>query len=175
MNRRASLLPFSLQDSRLLLSAITSSPRQPLFGYSAESSRAERQWEEKPAPSQPRQSPRYMEHLLHVPTTSLPYDSRNAEWIAAKFKEFGLDTHIEQFDVLFPRQGTRVELVEGGPKFVAKLQEPVFRRPHLKSASDSSPLTTLTRSTATSRPLVYVNTGIPEATSSSSAWDFREG
>src|SRR5256885_12717654 len=55
-----------------------------------------------------------------------PYDKDNAECIAAKFKEFGLDTHIEQFDVLYPTPKERVvELVEGGPKFAAKLQEPV--------------------------------------------------
>src|SRR5260370_9561203 len=54
-------------------------------------------------------------------------DKDNADWIASKFKEFGLDTHIEQFDVLFPTpKERRVELVEGGPKFVANLQEPAL-------------------------------------------------
>src|SRR6202163_2381036 len=54
-----------------------------------------------------------------------PYDKDNAEWLLARYKEFGLDAHIESFDVLFPTPKERVvELVEGGPKFVAKLQEP---------------------------------------------------
>src|SRR3989441_11958870 len=100
---------------------------QPLYGYSAESSRAERQWEEKlraiPSPENLRA---YMQRLSARPHhVGSPYDKDNAEWIAAKFKEFGLDTHIEQFDVLFPTPKERaVELVEGGPKFTAKLQEP---------------------------------------------------
>src|SRR5262244_2348245 len=95
-----------------------------LFGYSGESSRAERQWEEKlravPSPEDLRS---YMERLTARPhNVGTPYDKENAEWIAAKFKEFGLDAHIEQFDVLYPTPKERVvELVDGGPKFVAKL------------------------------------------------------
>src|SRR6266513_1171105 len=102
---------------------------QPLFGYSAESSRTERQWEEKlraiPSTDNLRA---YMQKLsAHPHHVGSPADKDNAEWIAAKFKEFGLDTHIEQFDVLFPTPKERlVELVEGGPKFVAKLQEPAL-------------------------------------------------
>src|SRR5437879_8496686 len=96
---------------------------QPLFGYSAEASRAERQWEEKlraiPSPDNLRA---YMQKLSVRPHhVGSPADKDNAEWIAATFKEFGLDTHIEQFDVLFPTPKERVvELVEGGPKFVSR-------------------------------------------------------
>ena len=94
-----------------------------LFGYSSESSRSERQWEEKlralPSPENLRS---YMQRLSARPHhVGSAYDKDNAEWIAAKFKEFGLDTHIEQFDVLFPTPKERaVELVDGGAKFVAK-------------------------------------------------------
>src|SRR5947208_6825213 len=126
---------------------------QPLFGYSAESSRTERQWEEKlralPSTDNLRT---YMQKLsAHPHHVGSPADKDNAEWIAAKFKEFGLDTHIEQFDVLFPTPKERVvELVEGGPKFVAKLQEPALpRTPPRTSNPNSFPLITLTRSTAT--------------------------
>src|SRR6266513_1536682 len=93
----------------------------PLFGFSAESSRAERQWEEKfKAIPKPENLRSYMQHLSARPhNVGSPYDKENAEWILAKFKEFGLDAHIEQFDVLYPTPKERVvELVEGGPKFV---------------------------------------------------------
>src|ERR1700740_2681504 len=91
---------------------------QPLYGYSAGSSRAERQWEGKLRA--------YMQLLsAHPHHVGSPYDKQNAEWILSKFKEFGLDAHIEQFDVLFPTPKERVvELVEGGPKFTAKVREP---------------------------------------------------
>jgi len=77
---------------------------QPLAGYSAESSRAERQWEEKlKAIPDPDKIRGYMERLAaHPHHVGSPYDKDNAEWLLAKFKEFGLDAHIESFDVLFP-------------------------------------------------------------------------
>jgi len=140
---------------------------QPLFGYSAESSRAERQWEEKlraiPSTDNLRA---YMQRLSARPhNIGSPYDKDNAEWIAAKFKEFGLDTHIEQFDVLFPTPKERiVELVEGGPRFAAKLQEPVLPQ-DLTSNQQSEQLPTYNAYSIdgdVTAPLVYVNYGIPE-------------
>src|SRR4029077_520403 len=76
---------------------------QPLAGYSAESSRTERQWEEKmkaiPDPAKIRS---YHERRPPRPHhVGSPYDKDNAEWLLARFKEFGLDAHIESFDVLF--------------------------------------------------------------------------
>jgi N-acetylated-alpha-linked acidic dipeptidase len=76
----------------------------PLRGYSAESSRAEREWESKlraiPSPEALRA---YMQRMSARPHhVGSPYDKDNAEWLLAKMKEFGLDAHIETFDVLFP-------------------------------------------------------------------------
>src|SRR5467141_2126674 len=139
---------------------------QPLFGYSAESSRVERQWEEKlraiPSPDNLRA---YMQRLSARPHhVGSPYDKDNAEWIAAKFKEFGLDTHIEQFDVLFPTPKERaVELVEGGPMFVAKLQEPALPQdPTSNQQSEQLPsYNAYSIDGDVTAPLVYVNYGIP--------------
>ncbi len=140
---------------------------QPLFGYSAESSRAERQWEEKlraiPSPENLRS---YMQHLSARPhNVGSPYDKENAEWILAKFKEFGLDAHIEQFDVLYPTPKERViELVDGGPKFVAKLQEPpVPQDPTSNQQSEQLPTYhAYSIDGDVTAPLVYVNYGVPE-------------
>ncbi len=140
---------------------------QPLAGYSAESSHAERQWEEKlraiPSPEKLRA---YMEHLSARPHhVGSPYDKENAEWIAARFKEFGLDTHIEQFDVLFPTPKERgVELVEGGPRFAAKLQEPALPLdPTSGQQSEQLPsYNAYSIDGDVTAPLVYVNYGIPE-------------
>ena len=140
---------------------------QPLFGYSAASSRTERQWEEKlraiPSPENLRA---YMQRLsAHPHNVGSPYDKDNADWIAAKFKEFGLDTHIEQFDVLFPTPKERaVELVEGGPKFTAKLQEPaVLQDPTSSQQSEQLPTyNAYSIDGDVTAPLVYVNYGIPE-------------
>ena len=140
---------------------------QPLFGYSAESSRTERQWEEKlraiPSPDNLRS---YMQRLSARPhNVGSPYDKDNAEWIASKFNEFGLDTHIEQFDVLFPTPKERlVELVEGGSKFTAKLQEPALSLdPTSNQQSEQLPTyNAYSIDGDVTAPLVYVNYGIPE-------------
>src|ERR1700691_11684 len=138
-----------------------------LFGYSADSSRTERQWEEKMRAIPSTDNLRaYMQHLTaHPHNVGTPYDKEYAEWIAAKFKEFGLDTHIEQFDVLYPTPKERVvELVEGGPKFIAKLQEPAIPQ-HPTSNQQSEQLPTYNAYSIdgdVTAPLVYVNYGIPE-------------
>ncbi|MDP9338746.1 MAG: M28 family peptidase [Acidobacteriota bacterium] len=144
-----------------------SGDEQALAGYSAESSRAERQWEEKfreiPSPENLRT---YMQRLSARPHhVGSPYDKENAEWIAAKFKEFGLDTHIEQFDVLFPTPKERLlELVEGGPKFSAKLQEPPLAQdPTSSQQSEQLPTyNAYSKDGDVTGQLVYVNYGVPE-------------
>jgi N-acetylated-alpha-linked acidic dipeptidase len=138
-----------------------------LYGYSAESSRAERQLEEKfraiPSPENLRA---YMQRLSARPhNVGSPYDKDNAEWIASKFKEFGLDAQIETFDVLYPTPKERaVELVDGGPKFTAKLQEPALAvDPTSDQQAEQLPTyNAYSIDGDVTAPLVYVNYGIPE-------------
>jgi len=140
---------------------------QPLYGYSAESSRVERQWEEKlraiPSPDNLRA---YLQRLSARPhNVGSPYDKDNAEWIASKFKEFGLDTHIESFSVLYPTPKERlVELVDGGPHFAAKLQEPVVPEdPTSNQTAEQLPTyNAYSIDGDVTAPLVYVNYGLPE-------------
>src|SRR5437879_8764393 len=168
MNRRAVLASFLFVCLSIApIGSHVIADEQPLFGYSAESSRTERQWEEKlraiPSPDNLRA---YMERLsAHPHHVGSPYDKANAEWIAEKFKEFGLDTHIEQFDVLFPTPKERlVELVEGGPKFVAKLQEPALPQdPTSNQQAEQLPTyNAYSIDGDVTAQLVYVNYGIPE-------------
>lgn len=140
---------------------------QPLAGYSVESSRTEKQWEEKMrAIPEPDRMRGYMERLSARPHhVGSPYDKDNAEWILAKYKEFGLDAHIETFDVLFPTPKERaVELVAGGPKFVAKLQEPPVSGDPTTGTQQAEQLPTYNAYSIdgdVTAPLVYVNFGIP--------------
>jgi len=172
MNRSVALGSVLLSGLALALAgaykvANVSADDQSLAGYSSESSRVERQWEEKlreiPSPENLRA---YMQHLSARPhNVGTAYDKENAEWIAAKFKDFGLDTHIEQFDVLYPTPKERVvELVEGGPKFSAKLQEPALPvDPTSSQQSEQLPTYhAYSKDGDVTAPLVYVNYGIPE-------------
>jgi N-acetylated-alpha-linked acidic dipeptidase len=144
-----------------------SSDEPVLSGFSSESSRSERQWEEKfkafPSPQLMRD---YMQRLSARPhNVGTEYDKNNAEWLAAKFKEFGLDTHIETFDILFPTPKERaVELVAGGPQFVAKLAEPaVAQDPTSNQQNEQLPTyNAYSVDGDVTAPLVFVNYGIPE-------------
>jgi N-acetylated-alpha-linked acidic dipeptidase len=154
----ASLLPLK---SRVI------ADETPLYGYSAESSRTERQWEEKMrAIPDPKNLRAYMERLTaHPHNVGSDYDKNNAEWILAKFKEFGLDAHIETFSVLFPTPKERlVELVDGGPHFTAKLQEPPVPEDPTSNQTDEQLPTYNAYSIDgdVTGPLVYVNYGVPE-------------
>src|SRR5438309_1910618 len=167
MNRRSIIagIVFAAVSLAPLGTRVTAD-EQTLYGYSAESSRAERQWEEKlraiPSPDNLRS---YMQQLSARPhNVGSDYDKQNADWILAKFKEFGLDAHIEQFDVLFPTPKERVvELVDGGPKFTAKLQEPpVSQDPTSSQQNEQLPTyNAYSIDGDVTAPLVYVNYGVP--------------
>jgi N-acetylated-alpha-linked acidic dipeptidase len=108
----------------------------------------------------------YMQRLSAQPhNVGSPYDKDNAEWILSKFKEFGLDAHIETFSVLFPTPKERLlELVDGGPHFTAKLQEPpIPEDPTSNQTSEQLPTyNAYSIDGDVTGPLVYVNYGVPE-------------
>ena len=70
----------------------------------------QREWEKKfkaiPSPQIMRDTMQRLSARPHH--VGSPYDKDNAEWILARFKSWGLDAHIEQYDVLFPTPKTRV-------------------------------------------------------------------
>lgn len=153
--------------SLLPLKSRVTADEAPLYGYSAESSRTERQWEEKMRAIPDTKNLRaYMERLSARPhNVGSPYDQDNAEWILAKFREFGLDAHIETFSVLFPTPKERLlELVDGGPHFTAKLQEPpVPEDPTSNQTAEQLPTyNAYSIDGDVSAPLMYVNYGVPE-------------
>jgi len=157
---------FLLVLSCFLLLAASPETEQPLKGYSAATSRSQRDWETKfrglPEPQNLRA---YMQRLAARPHhVGSPYDKDNAEWMLAKFKEWGLDASIETFYALFPTPRVRVvELLEP-TKFTAKLQEPALA---IDPTSDqqAEQLPTYNAYSAdgdVTAPLVYVNYGIPD-------------
>jgi len=85
-------------------------PAKALMGFSRSSSQTEIEWEQKMrAVPKPELLREYMKRLSAKPHhVGSDYDRNNAEWILSKFKEWGLDAHIENFDVLFPTPTERV-------------------------------------------------------------------
>jgi N-acetylated-alpha-linked acidic dipeptidase len=157
---------FLLVLSCFLLLAASPETEPPLNGYSAATSRIQRDWETKfRAIPEPQNQRDYMQRLSARPHhVGSPYDKDNAEWMLAKFKEWGLDANIETFDVLFPTPKVRVvELVEP-TKFTAKLQEPTLAIDPT-SNQQAEQLPTYNAYSAdgdVTAPLVYVNYGIPD-------------
>jgi len=136
-----------------------------LMGYSEQDSQTERQWEAKfNAIPQPDNMREYMKRLSAYPHhVGSPYDKANAEWILSKFREFGLDAHIETFYVLFPTpKERRVEMV-APTRYVATLQEPPVPG---DPTSDQKSMQLPTYNVYSidgdvTAPLVYVNYGLP--------------
>ena len=93
-----------------------------------------------------------------------PYDKDNAEWLLARFKEWGWDAQIETFSVLFPTPTERVlELLEP-TRFTARLEEPVVAvDPTSNQKSEQLPTyNAYSIDGDVTGPLVYVNYGRPE-------------
>ena len=107
----------------------------------------------------------YMERLSARPHhVGSPYDKDNAEWILARLKEWGLDAHIETFDVLFPTPKERLlEMVE--PKhFTARIEEPTVPGDPTSSqhAEQLPTYNAYSKDGDVTAPLVYVNYGVPD-------------
>src|SRR6202044_3162106 len=155
----AVVLAFALMIPSVSLGADTA----PLAGFSAQSSQAERDWEMKfraiPDPANMRENMRLLSARPHH--VGSPYDKDNAEWILARFKEWGFDAHIETFNVLFPTPKERVvEMIEPAA-FHASLQEPPIAEDPT-SGQTSEQLPTYNAYSAdgdVTAPLVYVNYG----------------
>src|SRR5277367_3580854 len=163
----ALVLIFALVSSSLSFAADqTVANPAALVGYSPRTSQAERDWEIKfRAIPEPANLLSYMQRLSARPHhVGSPYDKDNAEWILARFKEWGLDAHIEEFDVLFPTPKIRVLEMTAPTKFTAKLEEPALAiDPTSNQKSEQLPTyNAYSIDGDVTAPLVFVNYGLPE-------------
>ena len=164
MRRLALIVSFCLLGLAL---AAGSNDALPAAGRdAANSAQANQNWEERfraiPSGENMRE---YMKRLSARPHhLGSPYDKANAEWILSKFKEWGLDAHIETFDVLFPTPRERAVELVAPTRFVAKLQEPaVPEDPTSNQQAEQLPTyNAYSMDGEVTAPLVYVNYGVPE-------------
>ena len=93
-----------------------------------------------------------------------PHDQANAEWILARFREWGWDAHIETFDVLYPTPISETLELLAPQHFEATLQE----RPIPDDSSATAHDPALPAYVAyqgdgdVTAKLVYVNYGMPD-------------
>jgi N-acetylated-alpha-linked acidic dipeptidase len=148
----------------LLTPSLPFTTRDPL-GFSPSGARAELQWEARfkaiPSPDTIRESIRHLSAYPHH--VGSPHGKENAEWILARFRAWGLDAHIERFDVLFPTPKERVVELVAPTRFVAKLREPAVKGDPTSGQFDLRlpPYNAYSADGDVTAPLVYVNYGIP--------------
>jgi N-acetylated-alpha-linked acidic dipeptidase len=142
------------------------SPQKPdatLTGYSAQSSAAERTTEKSFRDGIVAANIRdNMQRLSARPHhVGSPYNKDNAEWILARFKEWGFDAHIETFNVLFPTPKERVVELVAPTQYRAKLQEPAIAiDPTSNQTAEQLPTyNAYSIDGDVTAPLVYVNYG----------------
>src|SRR5947199_6921001 len=163
--RRSALVVLVFLASVVLLGTTSEEP-SPLMGYSVEQARAERNWEGKFRDIPKQDNLRdYMKRLSARPHhVGSPYDKDNAEWILSKFKEWGLDAHVEEFEVLFPTPKARAVELVAPTHFTAKLEEPTVKGdPTSNQHGEQLPTyNAYSVDGEVTAPLVYVNYGVPD-------------
>ena len=134
-----------------------------LPGFSTDATHTERDLETKFSALPDRANLRqYMERLSARPHhVGSPYDKDNAEWMLAKFKEWGWDAKIENYYVLFPTPKERVLELTEPSHFTAKLQEPPVSGDPTSSQQDEQlpSYNAYSIDGDVTAPLVYVNYG----------------
>ena len=92
-----------------------------------------------------------------------PYGKQTAEWILARFKEWGWDAQIENYDVLFPTPKERlVEMVEPTTFRLALEEPPVAVDPTSSQKTEQlPPFNAYSIDGDVTGPLIYVNYGLP--------------
>jgi N-acetylated-alpha-linked acidic dipeptidase len=165
---------YSLRLATTLLSISLAAPlfaqsegnghRASLRGFSDSNARTENEWENKmrsvPKPELLRE---YMKRLSAEPHhVGSAYDKQNAEWIRDKFKSWGIDAKLEEFEVLFPTPTERVlEMIEPS-RFKAVLKEPAIQEdPNSGDANQLPTYNAYSIDGDVTGQLVYANYGVP--------------
>ena len=91
------------------------------------------------------------------------YGKQNAEWMLARFTEWGWDARIENYDVLFPTPKERlVEMIAPAPFTLSLDEPPVALDPTSSQRSEQLPsFNAYSVDGDVTGPLVYVNYGRP--------------
>ena len=119
MYKSSLALVFCLITPAVPAQAPLSSAADNLLGYTSAHAQIERDWEARfrAIPEAKRAKANLRLLAAHPHNVGSEAQRKNAEWILARYKEWGWDAHIEQFDVLYPTPKTMLlELL--GPKTV---------------------------------------------------------
>ncbi len=137
----------------------------PILGFTSESAETQRQLEALFDEQMNRDNLReWMERMTSKPFfVGTPHNKENAEWVAELFRDWGYDTEIVEYQVLFPKPRIReVEMV--APEFYrALLTEPVLDADATSGVGGRLPTyNAYSADGDVTGELVYVNQGTPD-------------
>lgn len=163
MNRRLPKLAFAAIAA--LAISLPAVAQQPIRGFPADMlpEQVEREGQLRSVPS-PDTLSEQLRILSAEPHEAGTERSRHvAELILARFRSYGLDAQIEQFEALMPRPISRTLELVSPERYTAVLQEPAYDGD--EDTSDPNQLPTFNAYSAdgdVTAPLVFVNYGLPE-------------
>ncbi len=157
--KKALLLPLTL------LFFIVTNAQQKLIGFSDASSTKQIDWEKQfDAQMNPQNLDTWMKYLTsHPHHVGSPQDKANADYLANLFRQWGYQTQIETYHVLFPTPKTRIVELLGANPYKAKLEEPTIPEDRT-SGQKSEQLPSYNAYSAdgdVTAELVFVNRGVP--------------
>ena len=150
----------------LLLSAVAHTQEPPsIRGFVGSSTGTERDVERRfhavPSPENLRE---YMRTIAGEPHhAGSPGSRKVADYVLAKFKSWGLNAQLEEFEALMPYPTGRVLELVGPDRFTAQLKEPAFEEdPDSADAGQLPSFNAYSADGDVTAELVYVNYGTPE-------------
>ena len=155
-------LPFQILILCLVSSPFPAAQQRPIRGFPDDAVAAQRQREEqfRKLPDAARLK-EYMEAMAGEPhVAGQPSSKKVADYALAKFKSFGLDARLEEFEAMMPWPiETTVELV-APEKYVLRVKEPVL--PEDPDSGDQTPLyNAYSADGNVTGEVIYVNYGMP--------------
>jgi len=153
----------TLGVSLLILAAAAA--EEGLLGFTAEHARRQREVESAfIALPEPVRCEAHHRELTRAPHTAGTEGSRRvAEYVAARFREYGLETDVPSYDVLlsYPRK-VELEMVAPRAMSLARREEPLPEDPSSSDPTASGPWHAYAKSGEVEADVVYVNHGQPE-------------
>ncbi len=144
---------------------LSSGAQSKLMGFTEADAAKQKDWEKQfDAQLNAKNLDTWMKYLSsHPHHVGSPQDKLNAEYIASLFKQWGYQTQIETYYVLFPTPKTRVLELLGSKPYKAKLEEPALAQDKT-SGQKSEQLPGYNAYSAdgdVTAELVFVNRGVP--------------
>lgn len=137
----------------------------PMLGFQADSAREQRALEVRFDALLSRDNLRvWMKRMSARPHhTGSPHGKENAGFMASLLREWGYETAIEEFRVLFPTPKVRILEMTAPTRFKASLDEPKLKGDTTSAATKERlpPYNVYSVDGDVSGPLVYVNYGVP--------------